>query len=153
MKLVYNPFRELNEVRSQLGHLLDNHSHTHHHPGCCADEEELMGIEWSPLVDIIEDEKEYLVKAELPEMKKEEVKISVEKGVLRISGERKSEKEEKGKKFHRIERSYGSFLRSFSIPDTVDEKKIKAEFNNGLLVMHLPKGEEHQKKALEIKID
>ena len=72
--------------------------------------------EWTPLVDITEDDKEYLIKAELPEVKKEDVKLTVENGTLTITGERKFEKEEKGKKYHRMERAYGSFMRSFTLP-------------------------------------
>ena len=71
--------------------------------------------QWAPLVDIAEDDKEYLIKVELPEVKKEDVKVTVENGVLTITGERKFEKEEKGKKYHRVERAYGSFMRSFTL--------------------------------------
>jgi HSP20 family molecular chaperone IbpA len=82
------------------------------------EKKEAMAVaEWSPLVDISEDDKGYVVKAELPEMKKEEIKINVLDDVLSISGERKYEKEEKGKKYHRVERAYGSFMRSFTLPE------------------------------------
>ena len=81
-------------------------------------EKEAMTVtQWAPLVDISEDDKEYLVRAELPDLKKEDVNVTVENGELTITGERKLEKEEKGKKFHRIERSYGSFMRSFTLPE------------------------------------
>ena len=83
--------------------------------------EEVMTVaEWAPSVDISEDDKEWLVKADLPEVKKEDVKVSVEEGVLTVTGERKFEKEEKGKKYHRIERSYGNFFRSFTLPEGAD---------------------------------
>ena len=101
--------------------------------------EEISPSEWVPAVDVSEDETEYLVKAELPELKKEDVKVTVDNGVLAISGERKVEKEEKGKKYHRIERSYGSFTRSFSLPQGIEEDKLKAEFKDGMLTVHLPK--------------
>jgi len=114
---------------------------------------ELMTItEWAPSVDIIEDEKEWLVKADLPEVKKEEVKVTVENGVLTITGERKFEKEEKDKKYHRIERSYGNFLRSFTLPDGADGSKVNAEFKDGVLKVHLPKGEKAKPKAVEVKV-
>ncbi|MFZ4116115.1 MAG: Hsp20/alpha crystallin family protein [Chthoniobacterales bacterium] len=116
-------------------------------------EEDLKGIEWTPLVDIVENEKEFLIKAELPELKKEEIRVSLEKGILRISGERHAEKEEGGKKFHRIERSYGSFSRSFTIPDIIDEKNVTADFKDGLLVLHLPKSEKAKEKKIEININ
>ena len=89
--------------------------------------------EWHPQTDIIEDDKEYLLKTELPEVRKEDVKVRVENGVLTIRGERKMEKEEKGKKIHRIERAYGSFLRSFDLPDDADPKQITSEFKDGVL--------------------
>ena len=108
--------------------------------------------EWAPSVDIIEDEKEWLVKADLPEVKKEEVKVTVENGVLTITGERKFEKEEKDKKYHRIERSYGNFLRSFTLPDGADGSKVNAEFKDGVLKVHLPKGEKAKPKAVEVKV-
>ncbi|NKE73294.1 Hsp20/alpha crystallin family protein [Nitrospiraceae bacterium HYJII51-Mn-bac16s-1-B09] len=114
-------------------------------------EEALTSIDWVPEVDIIESEKEYLIKAELPEIKKEDVKVSVEKGVLTIQGERKQEKEEKGKKFHRIERSYGAFERSFTLPDDADQGKVSAEFKDGILSVHLAKSEKAAPKPIEVK--
>lgn len=108
---------------------------------------------WEPLTDITEDEKEYLVKVELPEVKKEEVKVTVEEGVLRISGERKLEKEEKNKKMHRVERSYGSFLRAFTLPEGADGEKVTAEFKDGMLKVHLPKTEQAKAKAVAVKVE
>lgn len=116
-------------------------------------EENLVATEWAPLVDIAEDEKEYMVKVELPEIKKDQVKVTVDDGVLSISGERKFEKEEKNKKYHRIERSYGSFLRSFSLPDGADGAKINAEFKDGVLVVRVPKTETAKTKAVEVKVN
>lgn len=108
--------------------------------------------EWTPLVDITEDEKEYLIKAELPEVKKEDVKVTVEDGVLTITGERKFEKEEKDKKYHRIERAYGSFMRSFTLPDTAAGDKVSAEFKDGVLKVHLPKSPEAKPKSIDVKV-
>ena len=108
--------------------------------------------EWSPKVDITETDKEFTIKAELPEVKKEDVKVNIENGELCISGERKQEKEENGKKFHRIERFYGSFMRSFTLPGNVDEANIKAEFKDGMLNLSLPKTAETKPKATEVKI-
>ncbi len=103
----------------------------HHRPGTAqtaAQGKEVMTVaDWAPTVDISETEAEYAIKAELPEVKKEDVKVTVEDGVLTLQGERKQEKEEKGKKYHRIERSYGRFVRSFTLPDSVDESKVKAD--------------------------
>ena len=103
-------------------------------------------------MDISEDEKEYVVKAEIPEMKKEDIKINVHDDVLTVSGERKYEKEEKGKKYHRVERAYGSFMRNFALPENADGSKISAEYKDGVLKVHLPKSEQAKKKAIEVKI-
>jgi HSP20 family protein len=115
-------------------------------------DEPISAAAWEPLTDITEDEKEFLVKAELPEIKKEDVKVNVEDGILRISGERKFEKEEKGRKYHRIERSYGSFLRAFTLPEGADATRIAADFKEGVLMVHLPKTEKARAKSVEVKI-
>ena len=115
-------------------------------------EEAISIADWAPLVDIIEDDKEFLVKAELPGLKVEEIKVTVEEGVLTISGERKVEKEEKNKKYHRVERAYGKFERSFTLPDKADGARANAEFKEGVLQVHLPKTEKPAGKALEVKI-
>ena len=116
------------------------------------EQESLTVSEWTPLVDITEDDKEYLIKAELPEVKKEEVKITVENGLLTISGERRIEKEEKGKRYHRVERAYGSFIRSFSLPDDADGHKVNADFKDGVLRVHLAKSEQAKPKQIEVKV-
>jgi len=115
--------------------------------------QELMTLaEWTPSVDISEDDKEWLIKAEIPEVKKEDVKVTVENGVLTVTGERKFEKEEKDKKYHRIERSYGNFFRSFTLPEGADGAKVSAEFKDGVLKVHLPKNEKAKSKAVEVKV-
>jgi HSP20 family protein len=116
------------------------------------EQESLTVSEWTPLVDITEDDKEYLIKAELPEVKKDDVKVTVENGLLTISGERKIEKEEKGKRYHRVERAYGSFVRSFSLPDDADGNKVNAEFKDGVLRVHLAKSEHAKPKQIEVKV-
>ena len=121
--------------------------------GADSEKKEAISVtEWSPLVDISEDDKEYVVKAEIPEMKKEDIKINVHDDVLTVSGERKYEKEDKGKKYHRVERAYGSFMRSFALPENVDGSKLSAEYKDGMLKVHLPKSEEAKKKAIEVKV-
>ena len=115
--------------------------------------QELMtAAEWTPAIEISEDDKEWLVKADLPEVKKDDVKVTVENGVLNITGERKFEKEQKDKKYHRIERSYGSFFRSFTLPEGADGAKVSAEFKDGVLKVHLPKDGKAKAKALEVKV-
>jgi HSP20 family protein len=106
----------------------------------------------SPEVDISEDDHEYLLKADLPEMKKEDVKVTVDHGILSVSGERKSEKEDKKKKFHRIERSYGNFRRSFTLPEDTDSTKVTAEFRDGVLKVHVPTTAIERSKATQVKV-
>ena len=108
--------------------------------------------DWAPRVDIVETDAAFVIKAEAPEVKKEDVKVTVDNGVLTVSGERKQEKEEKGKKFHRVERYYGSFCRSFTLPDNVDEENIKATFKDGMLSLEIPKTEVVKPKAIEVKV-
>ena len=103
-------------------------------------------------MDISETDGEYLIKAELPEVKKEDVKVTLEDGVLTIQGQRRQEKEEKTTKYHRIERSYGTFVRSFSLPDQVNESGVKAEFKDGMLNLHIPKSEKAKPRAIEVKV-
>jgi len=108
---------------------------------------------WSPAVDIIEEDKEFVVKADLPEVKKENIQVTVENGVLNIHGERKFEKEEKNRRFHRSERAYGTFTRSFSLPEGADSTKLRAHFKDGLLEIHMPKSETAQPKQIQVKVE
>ena len=147
----WDPFREMEEMTERFGRALNRPFFARALPAGGA-EEALITAEWAPLVDIEETEKEYLVKAELPEVKKEDVKVTLEEGVLTLQGERRLEKEEKGKTVHRIERSYGKFLRTFTVPRDVDEKKIVAEFKDGVLMVHVPKAEVFKPKAIEVKV-
>ena len=115
-------------------------------------EEALVTADWAPLVDIQESDKEYLVKAELPEVKKDDVKVNIKEGVLTLEGERHQEKEEKDKKFHRVERSYGKFVRCFTMPEDADDKKVQADFKDGVLNVHIGKSEVAKPKAIEVKV-
>jgi HSP20 family protein len=145
----WDPFRELEEMSERLNRMIARPSvHTNGGQG-----KEVMTVaDWTPTVDISETEAEYAIKAELPEVRKEDVKVTVEDGVLTIQGERKQEKEEKGRKYHRIERSYGRFARTFTLPDTVDEGKVRAEYADGVLHLHLPKSEKAKPKQIDVKI-
>ena len=145
----WDPFRELEDIENRIGTLLGRPPML---PGNGGTKESVTLAEWAPVADITEDDKEYVVKAELPDVKKEDVKVTVENGTLTISGERKFEKEEKGKKYHRIERSYGSFLRSFILPEGAEGDKVKAEFKDGMLTVHLPKSEQAKAKTIEVKV-
>jgi len=116
-------------------------------------QQSLVVADWAPSVDISEDDKDYLIKAELPEVKREDVKVTVENGVVSIRGERKFEKEEKTKKYHRVERSYGSFQRSFTLPEDADPAKVTAEFKEGLLQVRLGKSEAKAPKSVDVKVN
>jgi HSP20 family protein len=112
----------------------------------------LAVADWSPEVDISEDDRGYLLKADLPEMKKDDVRVTVEDGILSVSGERKSEKEDLKRKFHRIERCFGTFRRSFTLPEDADSTKVTAEFHDGVLKVHLPITPIARSKAIEVKV-
>ncbi|MEK7950462.1 Hsp20/alpha crystallin family protein [Luteolibacter soli] len=139
----WNPLRDIHELQHRVLNALGN-------------ERECGGAavaEWVPVVDILEDEKEYLVKAELPGVARENVHVTVEKGRLAIKGERAFEKEQNGKKYHRVERSYGTFLRSFNLPENADAEKVEAQFKDGVLFVHLPKQEKAQSREIEVKVN
>jgi HSP20 family protein len=108
--------------------------------------------EWRPMVDIVESKDEFLVKCELPEVKKEDVKIDVVDGMLRIRGERRFEVDEKKDTVHRVESFYGSFMRSFELPENVDVRKIRADAAEGVLNVHLPKMASIAAKPIEIAV-
>jgi len=109
-------------------------------------------IEWAPVADISETEQEYLVRAELPGVRREDVKVTLEDGVLTIQGERRQEKEAKDEKMHRTERFYGSFYRRFTLPDNADAASISAETRDGVLNVHVPKLKVEKPRAVEIKV-
>lgn len=151
MSLVrWDPFRELEEMTDRLNRFFSGPMLAR--PKAEAGKDAMTAYDWAPSVDISESPEEFHIKVELPEVKKEDVKVAVDKGVLRIEGERKQEKEEKGKKFHRIERTYGSFLRTFTMPDNVDDTKIAAEVKDGILHVRLPKTEKAKALAVEVKV-
>lgn len=109
--------------------------------------------EWCPRVDIGENDKAFLIKAELPGVRKDDVKVSFDNGVLTIEGERQEEREEKGWRFHRMERSSGSFLRSFTLPSNVDSRGLKAHFHDGILDVNIPKAAATPSTAVVVPVD
>lgn len=115
-------------------------------------EEYMTEAEWAPLVDIIEDETEYLIKADLPELNKKDISVRVENGVLYIAGERKLEKATDGKRYHRTERMHGSFVRSFTLPEEANPEEITAEFKDGVLTVRLLKRESAKTKLIDVKV-
>ena len=147
MELVrWNPFRELEDMQGRLNRLFGES------PFLRTGENGMSFSGWSPAVDVQETDKEYLIKADLPDVKKEDVKVELPDGTLTIEGERQQEKEEKGKTFHKIEREYGKFLRRFAMPSEVDASKVQADFKNGVLNVHLPKSAAAKPKAIDVKV-
>jgi len=139
----WNPFVELDEIQQRLNRLfLDRTAKTG----------ETNFADFMPAVDIEETDAEFVVKADLPEVKKEEIKVHVQDGVLAIEGERKQIKDEKGKRFHKIEREYGRFVRRFALPTEVDAAKVRAEFKDGVLIVVLPKAAAATPKLIDVKV-
>jgi HSP20 family protein len=148
MSLVrWDPFRELEEVSTRLSRFFAQAP-----ARLGGDVDGAFFADWAPAIDVQENEKEYLLKADLPDVKKEDVKVDVKEGVLCIEGERKLEKEEKGKKFHRIERAYGKFVRRLPVPSDVDEQKIAADVKDGVLNVHMPKSAVAKPKSINITV-
>ena len=145
----WDPFRELEEMHNRLTSFFGRRLPLLRGPG---EAEEMTLATWTPRVDVAEDDKEYVISVELPGVKKDEVNVSVEDRVLSISGERKSEREEKGKQYHRIEQSYGTFMRSFTLPEGVAGEKLSADFRDGILRVHVPKKEGAKTKEIEVKV-
>lgn len=142
----WNPSRELLGIADEMNRLVNNVF------GDETRETSLFKGTWSPAVDIAEDDNNFYLHIELPGMKREDVKVRYEEGLLTITGEKKSEKEEKKVNFHRVERSYGKFERSFRVPTRILNEKIDASFQNGVLTVTLPKSEETKPKEIEVKI-
>jgi HSP20 family protein len=142
--LKWDPFRELNVARERMTDLFGN--------GPWGSEEPMSTTTWSPSVDIFETERELTIKAELPGMEEKDIEVRLENNVLMIKGERRFEKEAKKENYHRVEWSYGTFNRSFSLPAFVDETKVKAEYKNGVLKVVLPKKEELKPKEIKISV-
>ena len=131
----WNSLREMDEAQNRLNRIFLGGFPNRMGSG---EIHSLAVADWSPEVDISEDDQGYLLKADLPEMKKDDVRVTVEEGILSVSGERKSEKEDHKKKFHRIERSFGTFRRSFTLPEDADSTKVTADLRDGVLRVHLP---------------
>lgn len=142
----WDPFRELEELSTRLNRSLGR-------PALQSGTRDSLAMtDWSPSVDILETAEDFQVKCELPEVKKEDVKVNVSDGLLRIEGERKFDKEDKTKKYHRVERFYGSFMRSFALPEGVEQDKVKAEFKEGLLTVRMPKSPKTLPRSVDVKI-
>src|SRR5437773_4443597 len=147
--IAWNPLREIDEAQNRLSRFFLGGFPNRMGSG---EIHSLTVADWSPEVDISEDDHGYLLKADLPEMKKDDVRVTVEDGILSVFGERKSVKEDQKRKFHRIERSFGNFRRSFTLPEDADSTKVTAEFLDGVLKVHLPTTTKARSKALEVKV-
>lgn len=147
----WDPFTELTSLQDRLNQMI-NRPLGFFRDMPPAMEQPLTATNFVPPVDIFEDEHNIILQAELPGLEEKDLNLTVENNVLSISGERKLEHEEKKDNFHRIERSYGKFTRSFTLPQTVDTEKINAEFNNGVLKIMLNKLEEAKPKQIKIGI-
>jgi HSP20 family protein len=139
----WDPYREFNTFADRLTRVLSQTTPRNR------DEEMSLGS-WLPPVDIAEDKDRITMTAELPGFKEDQIEIQMEGGVLTLRGERKFEDEKEGRNFHRVERSYGQFVRSFTLPNNVDREKIQANFADGLLKIELPKREEAKPRQIKI---
>ena len=140
----WDPFRDLNALQDRMNRLFEDAGR-----GLRGDEPSATTT-WSPAVDIYETEGNIVVKAELPGLERKDITLNLEKNILTIRGERRFEKEAKDDNYHRIERSYGAFSRSFSIPTTVNDDKISADYKDGVLTVTLPKKEQAKPKQIQI---
>lgn len=147
----WNPARELLNVEREFNKLFNTFNQRFGFDDSKMNEE-LENAVWSPLTDISENKDQYILKMDLPGVSKENLKLNFHDGELIISGERKQEKEDKDSKYHRIERTYGKYFRSFTLPQTIQADKINAEFKDGQLTITVPKSEEAKPKELEIKV-
>lgn len=142
--ITYDPFRELRSLQNEVNRVFNS--------GFSRESDsELMRGAWNPSVDIYENKDQIVLEAELPGMNPDDVNISIENNLLTIHGERKFEKKDEGDNFHRVERSYGSFTRTFTLPPTVSSENVEANFDNGVLRLALLKREEAKPKRIEIK--
>lgn len=142
----WNPLRELEDFQQRiLSAFTPSISRRSNGNG----QESMTSADWFPPVDISENDSEYLIAAELPGLRKEDVKVTMENGMLTVSGERK---EDKSLKYHRVERCYGAFVRSFAIPSDGDASKVKAEFKDGVLMIRVAKSEAAKPKQIEVKV-
>lgn len=141
-------FRELMTLQDRMNRLFENSL-----PQTRSAEGSLFSGSWAPFVDIFETEQAIVLKADLPEVKPSDVDIRVEDNMLYLRGERKMEKEVKEEDYHRVERSYGTFARSFALPHTVSSDKISADYKDGVLKITLPKREESKPKQIKITVN
>lgn len=144
----WNPLAEFEDILDRYNRQLSRSA-----PVNDGNREIMQKTDWSPVVDISENQDAFLIRAELPGINKEDVKVSVHDGVLTIQGERRDEHESEDSKRHRIERFYGHFARSFTLPDHVDDENIKASYRDGVLELTLAKQEKAKPRAIEVDVE
>lgn len=144
----WDPFAELRELSERLNRAFASDLSF----ARAADGQTLANIDWSPSVNVSETDKAYMIRADLPDVKKEDIKVSCEKGMVTIEGERKQQKTEENERFHRVESSYGRFMRRFSLPDDADESAIEATHSDGGLSLRIPKTKNKAPAAKQVKI-
>jgi HSP20 family protein len=149
----FNPMRELVEVEREFNKIFSDFDRRFGFSRRRDEENELDEATWAPLTDIYEDNDNFQVKLDLPGVEKEDVKISYSDGQISISGERKQDIENENYKYHRVERSYGKFYRSFDLPKEISEEKISAEFKNGQLNIIIPKSEKAKPRMIDVKVN
>jgi HSP20 family protein len=140
-------FRGLESLRRDMNRMFDEFFR-----GDILADESFFGRDWTPPVDVVENDNAFILKAELPGMNKDDVKITLENNLLTIRGEKKNETEKKEGNFHRVERSYGMFERSFTIPGTITASEIDAQYKDGILTLTLPKAAEAKPKLIDVKV-
>jgi len=140
----WDPFRDLITLREKMNRLFEDAVTSR------AEDKDLISSAWTPAVDIYENENELVLTAEVPGLEEKDVEIRIEDNTLSIKGERKFEKETKEENYHRIERSYGAFFRSFTLPNSIDQDKIQAEHENGILKITMPKRTELKPRKVKI---
>ncbi|MBM3285268.1 MAG: Hsp20/alpha crystallin family protein [Candidatus Aminicenantes bacterium] len=141
----WDPFRDLMTLRERMNRLFEDAFSS-----ARGEERDIVSSSWAPAVDIYEDENQLVVTAEIPGIEEKDIEIKVEDSTLSIQGERKMEKETKEENYHRIERAYGSFYRSFTLPNYIDQDRIQAEHENGILKITLPKKPELKPRKVRI---
>ena len=149
----FNPFRDLLNVEREFNRLSKTFDNRYGLSRKEDSDDEYDNAVWTPLTDVYENEDKYELKIDLPGVSKDDLKISYKNGELCISGERKQETEEKDGQYHRIERTFGKYYRSFRLPELIKSDKIDAEFKDGQLTVSIPKAEEAKPKELEIKVN
>jgi len=145
----WEPFRDLVSIQDRMNRIFDEAFHGGRHGG---EEDWALGGSWAPPVDIYEKDGTLVLKAELPGVDAKDVDVRVENNVLTLRGQRNFDQETKRESYHRVERAYGSFSRSFTLPSVVDTQNIKAEFEDGVLQVTLPKREEAKPKQIQIQV-